>query len=297
MTVNCNNPIEYQIIRVKYSMKILFTKMHGAGNDFIVINQLNKKYNLTKKEIKILSNRQLGIGFDQLLIVEKTTLPDAEFKYRIFNADGNEVEQCGNGARCFLLFLKNSGISDKKTISVETKSGVITLSFEENNQISVNMGFADVTPESIPFLPNYSPSQTTCINDVEYPFYPISLGNPHAVIKLNSLDNIDFSLIGKKFQNSKFFPNSVNVGFLRVINKNEIALKVYERGSGLTLACGTGACAASIIGIKNGWVTSPVMVRMDGGDLIVKWSPNHQVTLIGPAKAVFEGEFDLLNFK
>ena len=278
-------------------MKIFFTKMHGAGNDFIVINQLNNNYNLTTKEIKILSNRRLGIGFDQLLIVEKTALPDAEFKYRIFNADGNEVEQCGNGARCFLLFLKNSGISEKKTISVETKSGVIKLSFEKDNQISVNMGLANDNPASIPFLPNYSPSQTTYINDVEHPFYPIYLGNPHAVIKLESLDNIDFSLIGEKLQNSKSFPNSVNVSFLRVINKNEITLKVYERGSGLTLACGTGACAASIVGIKNGWVTSPVMVRMDGGDLIVKWSPNHQVTLIGPAKAVFEGEFDLLNFK
>ena len=278
-------------------MKILFTKMHGAGNDFIVINQLNKNYNLTPKEIKILSNRQLGIGFDQLLIVENSVLPNAEFKYRIFNADGNEVEQCGNGARCFLLFLKNSGISDKKTISVETKSGVISLSFEDNNKISVNMGFPNDNPESIPFLQNYSPSQTTYINDVEHYFYPISLGNPHAVIKLDTLDNIDFSLIGEELQNSKFFPNSVNVGFLRIINKNEIALKVYERGSGLTLACGSGACAASIISIKNGWVTSPVKVQMDGGELIVKWGPNHEAILIGPAKVVFEGEFDLLNFK
>jgi diaminopimelate epimerase len=278
-------------------MKILFTKMHGAGNDFIVINQLKKNYTFTAKEIKLLSNRRLGIGFDQLLIVEKTALADADFKYRIFNADGNEVEQCGNGARCFLLFLKNSGISDKKKVSVETKSGVISLSFEENNKISVNMGFANDNLETIPFLPNYSPSQTTYINDVEHPFYPISIGNPHAVIKLDSLDNIDFSLIGDKLQNSKFFPNSVNVGFLRVINKNEIELKVYERGSGLTLACGTGACAASIISIKNGWATSPVNVHMDGGNLIVKWSPNHQAILIGPAKFVFEGEFDLLDFK
>jgi len=278
-------------------MKILFTKMHGAGNDFIIINQLNKNYNLTPKEIKILSNRQLGIGFDQLLIVENSVLPNAEFKYRIFNADGNEVEQCGNGARCFLLFLKNSGISDKKTISVETKSGVISLSFEDNNKISVNMGFPNDNPKSIPFLQKYSPSQTTYINDVEHYFYPISLGNPHVVIKLDTLDNIDFSLIGEKLQNSKFFPNSVNVGFLRIINKNEIALKVYERGSGLTLACGSGACAASIISIKNGWVTSPVKVQMDGGELIVKWGLNHEAILIGPAKVVFEGEFDLLNFK
>ncbi|MDC0422791.1 diaminopimelate epimerase [Methylophilaceae bacterium] len=278
-------------------MKILFTKMHGAGNDFIVINQLNKKYNLTKKEIKLLSNRQLGIGFDQLLIVEKTTLPNVDFKYRIFNADGNEVEQCGNGARCFLLFLKNSGISVKKTISVETQSGLIALSFEENNQISVNMGFANDNPESIPFLPNHSTSQTVYINNVEYSFYPISFGNPHAVIKVDSLDNINFSSIGEELQNSKFFPKSVNVSFLKVINKNEISLKVYERGSGLTLACGTGACAASVISIKNGWVTSPVKVHMDGGDLIIKWGPNDEATLIGPAKIVFEGEFDLLNFK
>jgi diaminopimelate epimerase len=278
-------------------MTILFTKMHGAGNDFIVINQLKKSYNLTSKEIKLLSNRQLGIGFDQLLLVEKTDLPTADFKYRIFNADGSEVEHCGNGARCFLLFLKNYGISDKKKITVETKSGLISLSFNENNQISVSMGFANDNPESIPFLPNYLSSQTTYINEVECSFYPISLGNPHAVIKLDSLDNVDFSSIGKELQDSKSFPNSVNVGFLKVINKNEIDLKVYERGSGLTLACGTGACAASVISIKKGWVISPVKVNMDGGVLIVNWAPNHQATLIGPAKIVFEGEFDLLNFK
>jgi diaminopimelate epimerase len=278
-------------------MKILFTKMHGAGNDFIVINQLEKSYNLTGKEIKLLSNRKLGIGFDQLLLVEKTSLPNVDFKYRIFNADGNEVEHCGNGARCFLLFLKNYGLSDKKTVSVETKSGLISLSFTEDNLISVSMGFANDNHKFIPFLPNHLPSQTIYINEVEYPFYPLSLGNPHAVIKLGSLDNVDFSSIGEKLQNSKSFPKSVNVGFLTVINRNEIALKVYERGSGLTLACGTGACAASVISIKKGWVTSPLTVHMDGGDLIIKWAPNHQATLIGPAKIVFEGEFELLNFK
>ena len=278
-------------------MKILFTKMHGARNDFIVINQLEKSYNLTGKEIKLLSNRKLGIGFDQLLLVEKTSLPNVDFKYRIFNADGNEVEHCGNGARCFLLFLKNYGLSDKKTVSVETKSGLISLSFTEDNLISVSMGFANDNHKFIPFLPNHLPSQTIYINEVEYPFYPLSLGNPHAVIKLGSLDNVDFSSIGEKLQNSKSFPKSVNVGFLTVINRNEIALKVYERGSGLTLACGTGACAASVISIKKGWVTSPLTVHMDGGDLIIKWAPNHQATLIGPAKIVFEGEFELLNFK
>ena len=271
--------------------------MHGAGNDFIVINQLEKSYNLTGKEIKLLSNRKLGIGFDQLLLVEKTSLPNVDFKYRIFNADGNEVEHCGNGARCFLLFLKNYGLSDKKTVSVETKSGLISLSFTEDNLISVSMGFANDNHKFIPFLPNHLPSQTIYINEVEYPFYPLSLGNPHAVIKLGSLDNVDFSSIGEKLQNSKSFPKSVNVGFLTVINRNEIALKVYERGSGLTLACGTGACAASVISIKKGWVTSPLTVHMDGGDLIIKWAPNHQATLIGPAKIVFEGEFELLNFK
>ena len=278
-------------------MNIPFTKMHGAGNDFIVLDQLNVNYKLSSAQIKSLAHRQLGIGFDQLLIVEKSVLPSAEFKYRIFNSDGNEVEHCGNGARCFFLFLKSSGITNKKTIAVETKSGVISLSFDADNLIAVNMGFANNNFEEIPFFSEVNSKNIVSINNVDYPFYPISIGNPHAVIKLDSLDNIDFSLTGKQLQQSGSFPNSVNVGFLKIINKNEIALKVYERGSGLTLACGTGACAASIISIQNGWVTSPVTVHMDGGDLVIKWAPDQPAPLIGPAKIVFEGEFDLQNFK
>ncbi|NQW34951.1 MAG: diaminopimelate epimerase [Methylophilales bacterium] len=278
-------------------MNIPFTKMHGAGNDFIVLDQINVNYKLSSAQIKSLAHRQLGIGFDQLLIVEKSVLPSAEFKYRIFNSDGNEVEHCGNGARCFFLFLKSSGITNKKTIAVETKSGVISLSFDADNLIAVNMGFAKNNFEEIPFFSEVNSKNIVSINNVDYPFYPISIGNPHAVIKLDSLDNIDFSLTGKQLQQSGSFPNSVNVGFLKIINKNEIALKVYERGSGLTLACGTGACAASIISIQNGWVTSPVTVHMDGGDLVIKWAPDQPATLIGPAKIVFEGEFDLQNFK
>jgi len=278
-------------------MRIPFTKMHGAGNDFIVINQLSNDFSLTKKQIKLLANRQFGIGFDQLLIVEKTLLVDVDYKYRIFNADGLEVEQCGNGARCFFLYLKYKGISNKERISVETKSGIISLTSEAENMIAVDMGFPNNNLECVPYLPNPDNSQSIMINNINSSFYPISMGNPHAVIKLDSLDNIDFTSIGIKLQQSKSFPNSVNVGFLKVINKNEIALKVYERGSGLTLACGTGACAAAIIAIQNGWVENPVRVHMDGGDLTIKWSDGQRATLIGPAQISFEGEFDLDNFK
>ena len=259
-------------------MKILFTKMHGAGNDFIVINQLNKNYNLTPKEIKILSNRQLGIGFDQLLIIENSVLPNAEFKYRIFNADGNEVEQCGNGARCFYRYIKNKNISESSKITVETKSGLLVLSEPYKNLISVDMG-KPVFQDKISEL-----------------FTSVSIGNPHAVLEpLENNEQWEGAIeVSKKIQtNNVLFPNGVNVGIMKIIDENNLKLKVLERGSGITLACGSGACAASVTAILKGLVKTPVTVHMDGGNLIIDWDGLNSIIMSGPAKIVFEGEFDL----
>ena len=261
-------------------MKIKFTKMHGIGNDFIIINQLERQYNLNSKTIKSLSHRQFGIGFDQLLIVENSSNSKAEFKYRIFNSDGNEVEQCGNGARCFYRFVKDKNLTKKTKVTVETKSGLITLSENSNDLISVDMGKPIISPQ---------------FSDPSKPYTQVSMGNPHAVIELKEVEKFeDFFKLAIKIQaNKKWFPNGVNVGLLKIINQNSIKLKVLERGSGFTLACGSGACAASAVVILKGLVKSPVTVHMDGGNLIIDWDGNNSMTMSGPAEIVFEGEFNL----
>lgn len=259
-------------------MKIKFTKMHGIGNDFVIINQLKHQYNFNSTTIKSLSHRQFGIGFDQLLIVEKSSNSKAEFKYRIFNSDGNEVEQCGNGARCFYRYIKVKNLTKNSKVTVETKSGLITLSENLNNTISVDMGkpiFKDKISEEFTY---------------------VSIGNPHAV--LEPLDENqkwnDAINLGKKLQSNKsYFPDGVNVSFMKILDKQNIRLKVLERGSGITLACGSGACAASATAIFKGLVNSPVTVHMDGGNLIIDWNGKDSIIMSGPAEIVFEGELDL----
>jgi len=259
-------------------MKISFTKMHGIGNDFIILNQLENKYNLNSELIKSLSHRQFGIGFDQLLIIESSLNPKAEFKYRIFNSDGNEVEQCGNGARCFYRYIKNKNLSKNSKITVETKSGLIVLSERSENLISVDMG-KPIFKEKISNL-----------------FTSISIGNPHAVLEpLDKNQEWEGAMnLAKEIQGNKtFFPNGVNIGFMKIIDNNNLRLKVLERGSGITLACGTGACAASAVAILKGIVKTPVTVHMDGGKLIIDWDGLNSIILSGPAEIIFEGVFDL----
>jgi diaminopimelate epimerase len=259
-------------------MKISFTKMHGIGNDFIILNQLENQYELNSKMIKFLSHRQFGIGFDQLLIIESSSNAKADFRYRIFNADGNEVEQCGNGARCFYQFVKNKNLSRNSKITVETKSGLIVLSGQSENLISVDMG---------------KPIFKDKISDL---FTSVSVGNPHAVIEPLDKDQKwdDAIKIGLEIQaNKAYFPDGVNVGFMKIIDANNIKLKVLERGSGLTLACGSGACAAAATAILRKLVVSPVTVHMDGGLLIIEWDSLNSIFMSGPAEIVFEGEFDL----
>jgi diaminopimelate epimerase len=276
-------------------MLLSFTKMQGTGNDFIILNQLDVDYGLSKEVIEKLANRQYGIGFDQLLIIENSINPKAEFKYRIFNADGNEVEQCGNGARCFFQYIVDKKLSINSSIVVETKSGLITLQYNSNKLVEVNMGEPIFNDEDIPFISNNEKLKIK-IDDTLVDINVISMGNPHAVIKIDEFDKCDIEEISESLQNSPQFPKSVNVGFLKTIDKNTIRLKVYERGSGLTLACGTGACAAAVIAIGQKWVTNPVRVQMDGGELVIDWHNQKDVILMGPAQIVFEGEINLDKF-
>jgi len=276
-------------------MLLPFTKMQGTGNDFIILNQLDVDYGLSKEVIEKLANRQYGIGFDQLLIIENSSNPKAEFKYRIFNADGNEVEQCGNGARCFFQYIINKKLSNNSSIVVETKSGLITLKYNSNKLVEVNMGKPIFNYEDIPFISNNEKLKIQ-IDDTLVDINVTSMGNPHAVIKIDDFNKCDIKEISESLQNSPQFPKSVNVGFLKTIDKNTIRLKVYERGSGLTLACGTGACAAAVIAISQKWVANPVCVEMDGGQLIIDWHDQKDVILMGPAQIVFEGEINLDKF-
>jgi len=276
-------------------MLIPFTKMQGTGNDFIILNQLDVDYHLSKEVIEKLASRQYGIGFDQLLIIENSSNPKAEFKYRIFNADGNEVEQCGNGARCFFQYIVDKKLSTNSSIVVETKSGLITLKYNPKKLVEVNMGEPIFNDEDIPFISNNKKLKIK-IDDTLVDINVISMGNPHAVIKIDDFNQCDIKQISESLQNSPQFPKSVNVGFLKTIDKNTIRLKVYERGSGLTLACGTGACAAAVIAIGQKWVTNPVCVEMDGGQLIINWHDQKDVILMGPAQIVFEGEINLDKF-
>lgn len=274
-------------------VKIPFTKMHGIGNDFIIINQIDVDYHLSKKIIHQLANRRTGIGFDQMLIIEKSSLEHADFKYRIFNADGSEVAQCGNGARCFFRFIHYHGLSAKKNIVVETKAGILSLFDKDNGMIGVDMGEPIFNHEKIPYQQNSQNDLNLLFNNQKYIFDVISMGNPHAVIKVDDFDSINITEISKNLQTSNAFPESVNVGFLKIKNKKEIRLKVYERGSGLTLACGSGACAAAVIAIQNDWVDNPVKVVMDGGELEIFWKNKHSVVMVGPAQIVYEGLIEL----
>ena len=280
-------------------MKLHFTKMHGIGNDFIVLDHTKSPFQLTKEIIQSLSHRQLGIGFDQLLIVEISTLKDVDFKYRIFNQDGNEVEQCGNGARCFYRFVKDKHLTDKASIRVETKSGVIELTEDEEHMIEVNMGEPIFNPKLIPFISDtekneYSisidlPDQKGLIN-----IAALSMGNPHAVITVEDINKAHVKTLGAYLESHALFPKRVNVGFMEIVTPHHIRLRVFERGVGETLACGTGACAAAVSGIKRHLLTTPVKVDMTGGSLSIDWKGDtNPVMMKGPAVTIFEGDIEI----
>ncbi|MGR9012288.1 MAG: diaminopimelate epimerase [Gammaproteobacteria bacterium] len=270
---------------------INFTKMHGLGNDFVVIDAINQHIDLTPEKIRLLSDRHFGIGFDQLLLVEKAVSANADFKYRIFNADGSEVSQCGNGARCFARFVRDKQLSDKEEIRVDTNSGQLLLRFDNDNQITVNMGVPKHLPTEIPLLAEEeSRFYTVLVNDTEKAFGAVSMGNPHAVIQVTDIKTAPVAELGKALESHAFFPERVNVGFMQVVDRQHIKLRVFERGAAETLACGSGACAAVVIGIEHNLLDHTVYVELPGGILTIQWlGRGEPVLMTGPAISVFEG--------
>ncbi len=276
-------------------MNILkFTKMHGAGNDFMVIDAINQTVLLSEQQIQMLAHRQFGVGFDQLLLVETSTI--ADFKYRIFNADGSEVSQCGNGARCFVRFVAEHGLSNKREIRVETASGIITPKLEENGLVTVNMGAPKFEPNAIPFIADEAASSYSLIvSNHSVEISVVSMGNPHAVQIVEDIENAPVVSLGRQIELHPRFPERVNAGFMQRVDAHHIKLRVFERGSGETLACGTGACAAVVAGIQLGQLTSPVTVSARGGDLQITWQGGDApVMMTGPAVTVFTGTITLI---
>jgi len=271
-------------------MRLNFTKMQGLGNDFIVINSLDNSFNENLINIPKLANRHTGIGFDQLLIVESSETQGIDFKYRIFNADGQEVQQCGNGARCFALYVFEKKLTSKRKLNVETLNGVIELIINNASSVSVNMGKPEFAPSKIPanFDNQY---KKYSINDIEMGV--LSMGNPHAVILIDNIENIEIDKTAKDIQNSGYFPEGVNVGFMKINSLNNISLRVYERGVGETQACGTGACAAVVFGVENNLLDNKVRVLLPGGDLDINYEKGTDVFMTGPAEFVFEGSIEV----
>jgi diaminopimelate epimerase len=266
---------------------INFTKMHGLGNDFVVMNNTDGDISLSVDEIRKLSDRRFGIGFDQLLMVESATSKEADFRYVIFNADGSEVSQCGNGARCIALYIQKKNLSYKATLTVETNAGVLILKINSDDSVTVDMGAPNFEPSKIPL--NVEKESSEYLID-EYKVGSLSIGNPHAIIMQDEIKDIEQT--ASKIQSSDAFPEGVNVGFMRIINREEIKLRVIERGVGETLACGSGACAAVIYGIQRGHLDSKVTVHLNGGDAIVDYDGN-SVFLTGPGEFVYDGSVNL----
>lgn len=287
-------------------MKLKFTKMHGAGNDFIVIDAINQQVELGPEQWARLADRRFGIGADQILIVERPTEENCDFRYRIFNNDGGEVEQCGNGSRAFVRFVSDKGLTSKRSIRVQTVAGIITPRLEDDGSVTVDMGAPRLEPELVPFdsqglegvaqgrdtlwpltVRARGAEQTVLVSVV-------SMGNPHAVQVVDDVDTAPVLETGPQIENHPRFPKRVNAGYLQVLDRGQVKLRVFERGAGETLACGTGACAAVVAGIRRGLLDSPVQVQARGGRLSIAWAGEGQpVYLSGPAETVFEGEITL----
>ena len=268
--------------------------MHGLGNDFVVIDAVNQQISLSPEQLRRLADRHLGIGCDQILLIEKAE-GDADIRYRIFNADGGEVEQCGNGARCFVRYVHDHGMTGKKEVRIETLSGVVIPKLEANGEVTVNMGVPKFDPAEIPFIAaQQAPTYPLRLDDKQVETSVVSMGNPHAVQVVSDLDGAPVLTEGPLIEKHSRFPQRVNAGYMQVIDPHHIRLRVYERGAGETLACGTGACAAAVAGIQRGLLESPVRVSFLTGDLLIRWEGENQpVWMTGPAVAVFDGEIEL----
>ena len=276
-------------------MIVKFTKMHGLGNDFVVFNAIDQEIRLTDERCRFIADRHFGVGCDQILLVEAPRTASTDFHYRIFNADGSEVEQCGNGARCFANFVRDQGLTDKKVIEVGTSSGDIQLRVQENGTVRVNMGCPSLEPGQIPF-----DAETKAIT---YPIEAggerltiaaVSMGNPHAVLQVENVDTAPVERLGPLLERHPRFPQRVNVGFMEICSREQIRLRVFERGTGETLACGTGACAAVVAGRLQGLLGQRVEVTLPGGNLVVEWEGSSEpVWMSGPTARVFEGKIEL----
>ncbi len=288
-------------------MKLRFTKMHGAGNDFVVLDATQHPMQLTHEQLRHVADRRFGVGCDQILVIESSRTPGVDFGYRIFNADGSEVEHCGNGSRCFVRYVVDKGLTDKRTVRVQTVNKILELRLREDGRVTVDMGAPIFDLPQVPFQPEGLTPRA--LNGFE--LWPLalgdgmacevavlSMGNPHAVQRVEDVDHAPVGLIGPQVECHERFPRRVNAGFLQIVSRSEVKLRVFERGSGETLACGTGACAAVVAGIRLGWLDEAVEVHTHGGDLRIEWAGLTQgleasVFMTGPAQTVFEGEIEL----
>jgi diaminopimelate epimerase len=276
-------------------MLIPFTKMHGTGNDFVVFDAIRHNVALTPEKIRHIADRHFGVGCDQVLVVERPTKPEADFRYRIYNADGGEVEQCGNGARCFARFVHERGLTDKREIVVETIGGIIRPRLESDGHVAVNMGTPRFEPREVPFeAPARAAHYPIEINGRTLELSVLSMGNPHAVQIVADVESAPVATDGPSIERHPRFPRRVNAGFMQIVDRGNVRLRVFERGAGETLACGTGACAAVVAGRHRGLLDATVEVRLPGGTLRITWAGEGEpVWMAGPAETVYEGIIDL----
>ena len=276
-------------------MRLKFTKMHGAGNDFVVLEALTQPLALTPQQLRSIADRRFGVGCDQVLQVEPPRQPDTDYYYRIFNADGGEVEQCGNGARCFMRYVRDRGLTSKRELRVGTRAGVIVPRLEEDGRVSVDMGVPEFEPSRIPFdAPARAPGYALEVDGRRLEICALSMGNPHAVQVVGDIERAPVATEGPLIERHPRFPQRANAGYMQIVDRRHILLRVYERGAGETLACGTGACAAVVAGVLRGLLDREVVVATRGGDLGISWAGEGKpVRMTGPAAAVFEGEIEV----
>ena len=275
-------------------MLLHFSKMHGLGNDFMVVDNVTQNLYVNPDQIRQWASRHTGVGFDQLLLVEPPYDPDLDFHYRIFNADGSEVSQCGNGARCFAKFVKAKGLINKNHLKVSTKAGKMVLHLEKDGQVTVDMGEPLFEPAQVPFKAQKAEQTYVLrVNDETVMCGVVGLGNPHCVIAVDSVDTAPVDTLGAAVAAHERFPESVNVGFMQQLSADEIKLRVFERGVGETQACGSGACAAAVAGIQQGLLNERVKVSLPGGDLLIRWQQGQQVKMTGPAEIIYDGQMML----
>ncbi|WP_372740004.1 diaminopimelate epimerase [Neptunomonas sp.] len=274
-------------------MLVRFTKMHGLGNDFMVVDLVTQRIRLSEDKVRKLADRHMGVGFDQLLLVEPPTNPEMDFRYRIYNADGSEVEHCGNGARCFARFVRDKRLTNKDVIAVETAKGKALLTIRADNQVEVDMGAPVLSPAAIPFIADGQAAVYPLdVNNQRVQISAVSMGNPHAVLVVDDADHAPVETLGPALESHPRFPAKANIGFMQIISPTQVKLRVYERGAGETMACGTGACAAVVAGRLRGLLGDSVEVHLPGGVLHISWKGGKEdsVMMTGPAASVFEGQ-------